>query len=277
MYTETIANFVAAGNKKISILHRSPTAFFVSSMLAGAYVGMGIILIFSLGSQVPPEMRKLVMGATFAIALILVVIAGAELFTGHTMLMSLRRYQGVGTWGELGKLLATSWVGNFAGAAVLVCLFVMGGGGGLLSERDSLIMIAATEKMNAGAASLFARAVLCNWLVCLALWMCVRVSSDSARCIVIFWCLLAFIGSGYEHSVANMTLLLMALAGNHPETVSVAGMAWNLAWVTLGNIVGGAVFVAAAYQTANSGLPTQARGEPQLDGSSPIPLGTERS
>ena len=62
---------------------------------------------------------------------------------------------------------------------------------------------------------------------------------------------MAFVASGYEHSVANMTLLLLALAGNHPETVSLGGMAWNLAWVTLGNIVGGAVFVAGAYRAAS--------------------------
>jgi nitrite transporter NirC len=129
---------------------------------------------------------------------------------------------------------------------------VMGGGGGLLDDPQGLLMTAAAHKMNGTAASLFARAVLCNWLVCLAVWMSARVSSDSARCIVISWCLMAFIASGYEHSVANMTLLLLALAGNHPETVSLGGMVWNLVWnlvwVTLGNLAGGAVFVAGAYR-----------------------------
>ncbi|MDY0310368.1 MAG: formate/nitrite transporter family protein, partial [Castellaniella sp.] len=143
------------------------------------------------------------------------------------------------------------WIGNLCGGAVLAGLFIMGGGGGLLHDPQGLLMSVATQKMNGAAASLFARAVLCNWLVCLAVWMSARVSSDSARCIVIFWCLMAFIASGYEHSVANMTLLLLALAGNHPETVSLGGMAWNLAWVTLGNIVGGAVFVAGAYRVAS--------------------------
>ena len=85
--------------------------------------------------------------------------------------------------------------------------------------------------------------------------MAARVNSDSAKCIVIFWCLLAFIASGYEHSVANMTLLGLALAGNHPEAVSLGGFAWNLAWVTAGNAVGGAVFVAGAYYVASYGLP----------------------
>ena len=112
--------------------------------------------------------------------------------------------------------------------------------------------------MNAPGMALFARAILCNWLVCLAIWMAARVNSDSAKCIVIFWCLLAFIASGFEHSVANMTVLGLALAGNHPESVSIAGFAWNLAWVTLGNAVGGAVFVAGAYYLSTYGLPRPA-------------------
>lgn len=252
MYQDTVDGFVAAGHKKLAQLRQAPQGFFIASMLAGAYIGLAIVLIFTLGAQMPDEFRKLVMGATFGLALILVVIAGAELFTGHTMIMSLRRYAGHGTWGEAAGLLAVSWVGNLCGAAVLAGLFVMAGGGGLLNDAQGLVMTVAAEKMNADAGNLFARAVLCNWLVCLALWMSARVSSDSARCIVIAWCLLAFIACGFEHSVANMTLLLLALAGQHPETVSWAGMGWNLGWVTLGNTVGGAVFVAGAYWTASS-------------------------
>lgn len=254
MYHDTINSLVARAENTLEFLRRSPGSFFIAAMLAGAYVGLGIILIFTLGTQVGPEFRKLVMGATFAIALILVVVAGAELFTGHTMLMALRRYQGRGAWSDMARVLSMSWVANLCGCAVLTGLFVMGGGGGLLDDPGGLLMAAADQKMNASAAMLFARAVLCNWLVCLALWMSARVGSETAKCIVIFWCLLAFIASGYEHSVANMTLLLLALAGNHPDTVSWAGMGWNLLWVTLGNIIGGAVFVAGAYHAASPGL-----------------------
>lgn len=260
MYQDTIEGFVSAGNRKQTQLRQMPRGFFIACMLAGAYVGVAILLIFTLGAQAPDEFRKLIMGGAFGLALILVVIAGAELFTGHTMIMSLRRYAGQGTWGETAGLLAVSWIGNLCGAALLVGLFVMAGGGGLLDHAQSLVMTAAAGKMNADASSLFARAVLCNWLVCLALWMSARVSSDSARCIVIAWCLLAFIACGFEHCVANMTLLLLALAGPHTEAVSVAGLAWNLSWVTLGNIVGGAVFVAGAYWAASP--TTQPETEP---------------
>ena len=260
MYADTLESMIKVAERKLEALRRSPGGFFVASMLAGAYVGMGIILIFTLGNQAPPELQKLIMGATFGIALTLVIIAGAELFTGHTMFMALRGFGGAGTLRDIGASWGMTWVGNLVGAIALVALFAIGGGGGLLSAPDTLVMKVAAAKMNASAESLVARGILCNWLVCLAIWMAARVNSDSAKCIVIFWCLLAFIASGFEHSVANMTLLGLALAGHHPETVSLGGFAWNLGWVTLGNIIGGAVFVAGAYHVATHGFPKAALG-----------------
>ena len=85
--------------------------------------------------------------------------------------------------------------------------------------------------MNAPALELVARAILCNWLVCLAIWTSARMTNDTAKCIAIFWCLYAFIASGFEHSVANMTLLSIALIAPPPETVSLGGLYWNLLWV----------------------------------------------
>jgi nitrite transporter NirC len=253
MYADTIEGFAKLAEKKLAALRRAPGGFFVASMLAGAYVGMGILLIFTLGAQVPAEVRKLVMGATFGIALTLVVIAGAELFTGHTMFMVLRGFSGRGGLRDIAATWSMTWIGNLAGALLLVWLFALGGSE-LLAAPDTLLMKVAAAKMNASASSLVAKAILCNWLVCLAIWMSARVDSDVAKCVVIFWCLLAFIASGFEHSVANMTVLGLALAGNHPESVSLAGFGWNLAWVTLGNAIGGAVFVAGAYFVSTYGF-----------------------
>jgi nitrite transporter NirC len=105
--------------------------------------------------------------------------------------------------------------------------------------------------MTAPDLSLFARAVLCNWLVCLSLWMAARMQSDAAKCIAIFWCLFGFIGSGYEHSIANMTLFLIALFSPHPDAVSWAGFLHNMVWVTAGNAVAGALFMATGYWAAS--------------------------
>ena len=107
--------------------------------------------------------------------------------------------------------------------------------------------------MNSSIPALIARATLCNWLVCLALWMSARTKSDATKAIVIFWCLFAFIASGFEHSVANMTLLSIPLLTDHPDTISVAGMAYNLLWVTVGNIIGGSLFMGVGYWVATNG------------------------
>ena len=96
------------------------------------------------------------------------------------------------------------------------------GGGLALAGKSPLIINVAAAKMNAPALELVARAMLCNWFVCLAIW------KDTAKCIAIFWCLYAFIASGFEHSVANMTLLSIALLAEHPATVTLAGLGWNL-------------------------------------------------
>ena len=89
MFAETVSKLAEAGAAKARFLDENPLGFWLSSMMAGIYVGFGILLIFSLGSLLDPSVRPLVMGASFGLALILVIFAGADLFTGHTMSMTL--------------------------------------------------------------------------------------------------------------------------------------------------------------------------------------------
>jgi len=131
------------------------------------------------------------------------------------------------------------------------------GGGLALAGKSPLIINVAAAKMNAPALELVARAMLCNWFVCLAIW------KDTAKCIAIFWCLYAFIASGFEHSVANMTLLSIALLAEHPPTVTLAGLGWNLLWVTIGNAISGAGIVGLGYWAA-SRIPIVAERSAQL-------------
>jgi nitrite transporter NirC len=258
MFTETVSKLADAGAAKARFLDENPLGFWVSSMMAGIYVGFGILLIFSLGSLLDPSVRPLVMGASFGLALILVVFAGADLFTGHTMSMTLSVLERRASWRVLGAVWATSWLGNLAGSLLLAALFVTGGGGVITSASSELLYKVAAAKMNMDAVSLVARAILCNWLVCLAIWMSARIAHDSARMIAIAWCLFAFIASGYEHSIANMTIFGVALLSKHPEAVTWAGMTWNLFWVTLGNTIAGALFMAGAYWTASQKVPAPA-------------------
>jgi nitrite transporter NirC len=121
----------------------------------------------------------------------------------------------------------------------------------ITAAASKFIYVAAAYKMNGEPVALLCRAILCNWLVCLAIWTAARVTSESAKMIAIAWCLFAFIGSGYEHSVANMTIFAVALLSAHPDNVTWIGLVWNLFWVTLGNTIAGAVLMAGAYWTAS--------------------------
>lgn len=266
MFADTIAKLAETGAVKARFLADNPLGFWFSAMMAGVYVGFGILLIFSLGSGLDPSVRPLVMGGAFGLALILVVFAGSELFTGHTMNMPLAVLERRAAWNDLASVWAVSWLGNLAGAMLLSALFVAGGGGLITGAASELIYKVAAAKMNMDAVQLVSRAILCNWLVCLALWMSARINGEAARMVAIAWCLFAFIGSGYEHSIANMTIFGVALLSKHPETVSVAGMAWNLLWVTLGNTIAGALFMAGAYRVASRkpvAAPVAARMAPE--------------
>jgi nitrite transporter NirC len=251
MFAKTLDDFAVLAAAKAAYTRDRPLAFFVSSMLAGAYVGIGIILIFTLGQQIEPAFRSLLMGSCFGIALTLVVFAGSDLFTGHTMFMTIGLARGTIDGTALIRAWTLCWIGNLAGAVLLSLVFWLGGGGQILKEGADLIFAASTAKMAASATALVARGALCNWLVCLALWTSQRATSDAAKCILIWWCLFAFIAAGFEHSIANMTVFSIALLGNHPASVSLAGAAYNLIWVTIGNVIGGAVFVAGGYLAAS--------------------------
>ena len=254
MFIETVDQFAKTAVAKAEFLRRSPLGFTISSMMAGAYVGLGIILIFCVGNAVDPSIRPIVMGASFGIALTLVIFAGSDLFTGHTMFMTHGWLQGRTSLRELGGCWAASWAGNLVGSGALAVLFVAGGGGLALlglGGKAPLIVTVAAAKMNAPAGELVARAILCNWLICLAIWTSARMTSDAAKCIAIFWCLYAFIASGFEHSVANMTLLSIALMTEHPATVSLGGLVWNLLWVTIGNAIAGAGIMGLGYWAAS--------------------------
>ncbi len=247
MHTDTINHFGEYAEKKMKFFKSHPAAFFVGAMMAGAYIGLGIILILSVGGTVDPAYQKLVMGLSFGVALTLVVFAGAELFTGYTMYMMFGWLQRRLCWRTILQIWAAVWIGNFIGATLLSGLFFAGGGGNLVGDAAPLLHKIAAYKTHSSPFALIAKATLCNWLVCLALWMATKTKSDAGKAIAIFWALFTFIASGYEHSVANMTLLSLSLFSNHPESVSLSGMFYNLFWVTIGNTIGGSVFMGLGY------------------------------
>jgi nitrite transporter NirC len=249
MFCSEIKAMALSAFNKVELMRLNPIGYFLLSMLAGVYVGLGIVLIFSIAGPLQAfgmgAWLKLVMGVSFGIALSLVVFAGAELFTGNNMVGVIGKLSGTITWGQLLRLFLVCYLGNLCGSLLLAGLMIQGGS---FSEASRyFILQVSSMKMNLGASELIIRGILCNWLVCLALWISGRTQSDTAKLIVIFWCLFAFIASGFEHCVANMTLLSLALWVPHTNEISLLGMVNNLGWVTLGNFLGGAVFVAMPY------------------------------
>ncbi|HVX19449.1 MAG TPA: formate/nitrite transporter family protein [Acidimicrobiales bacterium] len=238
---------------KADQLLRSPLRYLASSALAGAFIGVAVILLLMVSAPLingHSASTKLVQGSVFGVALTLVVFAGAELFTGNNMVMvigmvakRIKTAQLVGVW-------VASLVGNLIGSVAFAALV---NGSGILDSgatpgkagpaHAALASIVAGKDHLTGG-QVFLRAVLCNFLVCLAMWMAARATSDAAKLICLWWALLAFIASGFEHSIANMTVLSLAAFSGDGHWHSL----WNnLVWSVPGNIVGGGALVGLAY------------------------------
>ncbi|MCE5315232.1 MAG: formate/nitrite transporter family protein [Armatimonadota bacterium] len=253
MYNETLHAVGETAGKKVACLASNPVEYFISSVLAGAYVGVGVFLAFIVGSSFADSQSpwlRIAMGGSFAVALSLVIFAGGELFTGNNMSMVVGYRLRKASLSSLAGIWTVSWLGNLIGAVILAVLLYYSS---TLNGKPEILLVqeVAEKKMHLSVVEMICRGALCNWLVCLAVWCTHRMKSESGKLIMIFWCLYAFVASGFEHSVANMTLLSLALLQPHAPALSVDGMAYNLLWVTIGNIIGGSVFVGAAYLSGN--------------------------
>jgi nitrite transporter NirC len=254
MFDSTIDQLADSGVQSAAYARARPLSFLTGSAMAGAYVGFGAILMFTVGAHADPAWARLVMGAVFALGLTLIVFAGGHLFTGYTMQMALAWLRGKASAGEVLEALARCWFGNLAGAVALAVILKLAGGGVLLTDGAALFYKTAAAKANAPAVTLLFKAVLCNWLVCLTVWMCARTSSDSARLGLVFWPVMMFAACGFEHSIANMFIFALALLSGAPD-VPLAGVLANLASVTLGNAIGGMVMVGAGYWVQSAAAP----------------------
>ncbi len=232
----------AAG--KVRFLKTNPAGYFLASVLAGMFIGFGVLFSFTIASFSDISLTKLVMGMSFACALSFVVMAGAELFTGNNFVMAMGVMKKTVSAGEMLKLWLICFLGNWAGGIFLALIFSHTG---LTTDAFlQTIAAAAAAKVSVPFVSLLLRGALCNMLVCLAVWCSMKMKSEAGKLIMIFWALSLFFTVGFEHSVANMTLLTLdALA---PHTAMTAGAyMYNLLTVTFGNILGGVFLVALPY------------------------------
>lgn len=235
------------------------------SILAGAFIALGAefftLVVFD--SNLSVGLTRALGGIAFSLGLILVVIAGGELFTGNNMLM-MGLASGVITYKQLLKNWGVSYLGNFIGSLLMVFLMSLTG---LWKMKDYMLgakmVLIAADKVNLTFLEAFSRGILCNLLVCLAVWLCYSARSVVSKIAAIIFPITAFVALGFEHSVANMYFIPMGiLLRQNANVVNMAvnmsgevsldrlnafGFLGNLLPVTIGNIIGGAVMVGLVY------------------------------
>lgn len=248
MFNEDINKVASAAEAKVNLLNKGKGRYILSSMLAGLYVGLGIMLIFSIGGILTAAnlaSTKVIMGVSFGVALALVIMAGSELFTGNNFIMTIGFLKKKASLLDVIKIWVFSFIGNLMGSVLGGYIFYAAGlANGPIGK---FIVKASAGKMGLPIHELISRGILCNVLVCLAVWCSFKMKEESGKLIIIFWCLFAFITSGFEHSVANMTLFSMALFIPHTAAVTLSGFAYNIFFVVIGNIIGGALVLAVPY------------------------------
>ena len=235
---------------------------FVLAILAGAYVGFGSYLYMLVTSDssayVGRGLSTMIGGVVFSLGLILIILGGGELFTGNGLITA-ACLSGKARVVDLVKNWVTVYLGNFVGSILLAGLIFAAGSylvfDGSVAARALQV---ATSKTNLGFSDALIRGILCNWLVCLAVWIAASAEDTTGKILAIIFPISAFVAMGFEHSVANMFMIpfgmmiggdpaLVAKAGVDMVKLNVAGLVGNLIPVTIGNIIGGAFFVAKAY------------------------------
>lgn len=226
-------------------------ATFTLAVLAGGFIGLGALYFTLVTSDAALGFAasRTLGGLCFSLGLILVVVAGAELFTGNNLLV-MAWAAGRITGGELLRNWALVLLGNATGAVGLAVLVVLAGQGGLNDGAVGQHAVRlATLKVALPFWTAFFRGVLCNVLVCLAVWMAMAGRSVTDKLLAVLFPISAFVAAGFEHSVANLYLipLGMLLDPGPSAALHLTGLLRNLVPVTLGNIAGGGGMVALVY------------------------------
>jgi formate transporter len=225
---------------------------FVLALLAGAFISMGALFftVVVSDSSLGFGLTRLIGGLAFSLGLILVVVAGAELFTGNNLLAMAWASRMISTQALLRNWFL-AYIGNVLGCLVTVMFVVWADVGSLGNGAvgNTAIKIASAKaELSVGEA--FARGVLCNALVCLAVWLTMGGRSVTDKILAIIFPITAFVTMGFEHSIANWFFLPYGMALDGQGLVSISGVAINLVVVTAGNIVGGTLLVAGVYWVA---------------------------
>ncbi|MGH6953004.1 MAG: formate/nitrite transporter family protein [Alphaproteobacteria bacterium] len=224
----------------------------VLAALAGAFISLGALFftVVVTGAGLGFGVTRLLGGLSFCLGMVLVVVAGAEFFTGNNLLAMAWAIGLIGTRDVMRNWLIV-YVGNVIGCLGTVAFVAWAGiaslGGGAVG--DTAVQI-ARAKIGLSLGEAFARGVLCNALVCLAVWLAMGGRSVADKILAVLFPISAFVALGFEHSIANWLFLPLGFALDRQGAVTAAGIARNLVAVTAGNIAGGTLLVAGVYWVA---------------------------
>ncbi|MEH7109976.1 MULTISPECIES: formate/nitrite transporter family protein [Bacillaceae] len=253
MEMESLREVEKLALKKVTIFRQSLLRYILRAMLASMFIGFGVIVAFKTGNYFYMEHSPFtypMAAITFGAAIILIAYGGGDLFTGNTFYYTYAAFRRKLSWSEVIRLWVCSYIGNILGAAAFAFMIFTTG---LFAEStvNGFLLSVVDKKMHVPTVELFFRAILCNWLVCLAFFLPMGLKGDGPKMFAMMLFVFCFFISGYEHSIANMCTFAIALVLNHPGTISWGGVIHNLVPVTIGNLFGGGVLMAFMYYYVN--------------------------
>ena len=230
---DDVQKFSEAAVNKAKLLKEQPGKYFLRSVMAGFFIVVAMIFSNVVGNVFQgsdPAWGKLLGGIVFAIAVLLIVFIGAELFTGNNLVMA---------FGAFDKKVSWTQVGNFVGCLILSVIFVLAGASGTADYYAGFI----GNKLSIPVGEMFFRAILCNFFVCLAVACGMKCKNEVAKFFMIILCISGFVVAGFEHCIANMATFVTA-ALLVPGGISLTAALKSMVIVTIGNMIGGGLLLA---------------------------------
>ena len=257
-----LALLTQAQNVAINKSKTAPGRVFVLGIMAGMLIATGatFMLLVKSDSTLSFGPSQVLGGFCFSLGLLCVIVAGAELFTGNTLMVTAALEKKI-SWVDVIKNWVIVYIGNLVGSLLIVAILIGGNFAGMNGGEVGNTMInVAFGKINLGPEVIFFRGIMCNWLVCLAVWMGFAGRTVIDKVFTAMIPVMAFVACGFAHCVANMFFLPMGIAALNTygysgsgdiaaitNALTAGGACYNIGLATLGNIVGGAIMVGVLY------------------------------
>ncbi|MBS4219655.1 formate/nitrite transporter family protein [Bacillus sp. FJAT-49711] len=254
METSALETLRKKAQASVLMVENRPVEYLIRAMLAGIYLGFATIFCLKTVNGMYMNQEPLagfVAAVLFGVALVMIVYGGAELFTGNTMYFAISTLSGHTSMKKTMRVWTFCFIGNALGGLFFALLMAPTG---IIQElgMENWLFALAEGKMNHTAIEIFFRAILCNWMVCMAIFLPKTLKNEFAQIFTLMLLVSVFFVSSFEHVIANLVSFSLVLIIPHPETITIAKAIHNIIPATFGNIIGGALFMGALYTWLNT-------------------------